>query len=286
MFDDVDESGSILNNLVTIEKKIKVPIDELDFRYGSIIFTYKSPKLTTELEFEIENDDIRPEFDVLKPYFAKLLRSKYIEADIYTEIQNDKLISQIATSPDLEQINREIIESVKFRFNEKRIIGGEYFQNKGENLLDLQQLQEDQNGVQLYKSEEELLNTLLFNENVKHYKQLRYLASNHEASILKIRFILNPFSFVFLLKGIEQYHFVLETLDTKEATYIWHVERINPDLSENLKIINRDLNFIKNKGRQIFLENQPNNFSRIIHDYSEIRKGFILWRNLLEERLV
>jgi len=34
------------------------------------------------------------------------------------------------------------------------------------------------------------------------------------------------------------------------------------------------------------LEKQPKNFSRIIHDYSEERKGFVLWRDLLEERLV
>lgn len=286
LFDDVDESGSILNDIITIEKKIKVPIDELDFRYGSIVFIYKSPKLTIELEFEMENDVIRPEFDVLKPYFTKLLRSKYIETDIYAEIQNNKLISQIATSPDLEKINSKIIESVKFRFAEKWTIRRKYFQSKGENLLDLQQLQEDPSGLNVFKSEDELLNTMLNNKNVKHYKQLRYLASKHETTILKIRFVINPFSFLFLLKGIEQYHLVLETLNTKEATYIWHIARINHELSENLKVINRDLNFIKDKGRQIFLENQPNNFSRIIHDYSDMQKGFILWKDFLEERLI
>jgi hypothetical protein len=30
----------------------------------------------------------------------------------------------------------------------------------------------------------------------------------------------------------------------------------------------------------------PENFSRIIHDYSEERKGFVLWRDMLEERLL
>jgi len=53
-----------------------------------------------------------------------------------------------------------------------------------------------------------------------------------------------------------------------------------------LSEIDQDLNVIRNKGRQPFLVNHPENFSRIIHDYSEERKGFVIWRDLLEERLV
>jgi len=37
-----------------------------------------------------------------------------------TEFQNKILVSQLATSTDLENINQEIIESVKFRFNFKK----------------------------------------------------------------------------------------------------------------------------------------------------------------------
>jgi len=36
-------------------------------------------------------------------------------------------------------------------------------------------------------------------------------------------------------------------------------------------------------GRQAFLESQPQNFTRIVHDYSDERKGFIIWNDLLEE---
>lgn len=35
-----------------------------------------------------------------------------------------------------------------------------------------------------------------------------------------------------------------------------------------------------------FLENQPQNFTRILHDYSDERKGFVIWKDLLEEVLV
>lgn len=37
------------------------------------------------------------------------------------------------------------------------------------------------------------------------------------------------------------------------------------------------------KGRQAFLENSLENFTKIIHDYSDNKKGFILWKSALEE---
>ncbi|MCK9220978.1 MAG: hypothetical protein M0P47_13145 [Bacteroidales bacterium] len=49
--------------------------------------------------------------------------------------------------------------------------------------------------------------------------------------------------------------------------------------------ISRGTIMIRNDGCQSFLESQPVNFSRILHDYSDEQKGFILWKDLLEERL-
>ena len=198
---------------------------------------------------------------------------------------NGQTISQIADSKDLEMINREIIDSVKFRFTQKVILGKKYLTPSDKNLIDLDGLQK-QNGVDLYQSEDELLNAALQNEHVKHFRQIRYLAMNHNSSTLKLRFVLNPFSFVFLLTGKEQYHIVLETLDTEEATYIWHFDKNKGILSEKLRAIEIDLNTIRNEGRQKFIESQPENFSRLVHDYSDERKGFIIWKDLLEERLI
>ena len=74
-------------------------------------------------------------------------------------------------------------------------------------------------GDKLFKAGEELLNEILKLKDARHYQQLRYL-DKHDRSVLKVRFVLLPFSFVFLLSGQEQYHIVWETLDTEEATYI------------------------------------------------------------------
>lgn len=127
-------------NTITIERQIKIPIEQLEFRYGSISFKHSIPELKTELEFEIENLEVRPEFEVLKPYFSKAIKSKNVKIDIHAEFENDKLISQLATSNDVKKINREVIEGVKFTFVSKNIIGRPLLQNK--NLLDINQIQE------------------------------------------------------------------------------------------------------------------------------------------------
>jgi superfamily II DNA or RNA helicase len=286
LFDDTEIGESPFKQTFKIDKKIKVPIDHLDFRYGAIAFNYRTSEMNMELEFEIENDEVRPEFDILKSYFAKVLKSKRVEVEIFAEFDKGLLVSQTASSTDLEKINREIIESVKFRFIEHCIVGKQYVPGMEDNLLDLNKLQEAQNGKPFYDSEEQLLNDLLKNEKVKHYRQLRYLASRHDGTTLKLRFILNPFSFVFLLPGTEQYHVVLETLDTEEATYIWHVDKNRQLLWQKLRSIDQDLNFIRNNGRQAFLDKSPENFSRLIHDYTDERKGFVIWKDQLEERLL
>jgi len=52
-----------------------------------------------------------------------------------------------------------------------------------------------------------------------------------------------------------------------------------------IKQIDKELNIIKEKGRQTYLETNPQNFSRIMHDYSDSNKGFATWKGQLEERL-
>ena len=127
---------------------------------------------------------------------------------------------------------------------------------------------------------------MLRHTQFKHHRQLRYLADNHAGHLVKVRFVLQPFSFVFLLESSEQFYIVLETLDTEEASYLWHFPKAVSDLPSRLKEIDRYLDIIRKRGRQAFLMAPPENFSRILHDYSDSQKGFILWKDILEERLV
>jgi hypothetical protein len=187
-----------------------------------------------------------------------------------------------ATSNDLDKINHDVIESVKFRFLNKEIING--IPGSEENLLDAGQVQSGSEQL-IYTNEDDLLENILALKQYKHHRHLRYLSKKHERSILKIRFVLEPFSFVFLLSGNNQYHLVWETLDTEEATYIWHIDKSIYELEQGIKRIDGLLGQIRLKGRQQYLETNPDHFSRIVHDYSDDTKGLIIWKDLLEEKL-
>ena len=282
---DDNQNATEFADGVTIEKQIKILWKEISFRYGDISFRYHDKKTDILLDFEIENEIMRPEFEVLKPYFAKQLKSSGITVDIFAEIENGRIVSQSAVSKDIEKLNNDLVESVRIQFVTKQIFSKKPA-NGDQNIAGLENMQQQDKDYSLYDSEEELLKDVLKNASFLHHHYLRYLAGRHEKSVLKVRFVLKPFSFVFLLRGKTQYHIVLETLDTQEATYVWHIDTTQTTLGSALESIENDLTFIRNKGRHAFLKNPPRNFSRIFHEYTDSKKGFIIWKDALEERLV
>ncbi|WP_054511091.1 DEAD/DEAH box helicase [Chryseobacterium sp. ERMR1:04] len=280
LFDEPTELTPERQSLV-IEKQIKIAIEDLDFRYGNVGFKYIDKENDQQIDFEIENEEFRPEFEVLKPYIIKILKSKSVKIDIYSEIENGVILSQLATSSDIENINKEIVESVNFQFLNKNFIT--QIPVSKQNILTSNELSKNQN---IYTDAENILEDLLKGKQYKHSKHIQYLAGKHERNVMKLRFVLQPFSFVFLIAGEQSYHIVLETLDTEEATYIWHTEKSKSVLMETVMQIDKELNIIRAKGRQAYLETNPHNFSRIMHDYSDDNKGFMVWKGQLEERLV
>ena len=198
--------------------------------------------------------------------------------EIFAEFEKGELVSQVALSTEIELINKEIIEGVKFQFLVKELIKRSTLTKQ--NILTSDELQKH---GKIFSNPEDLLNQILAKKQYKHSQHIHYLADRHESQLMKIRFVLNPFSLVFLLAGERSYFVILETLDTEEATYMWHSPKNKVSLIEEVKQIDNQLNIIREKGRQYFLENSPDNFTRILHDYSANKKGFILWKSAIEE---
>lgn len=271
-----------VNKDITIDKKVKIPIDDLDFRYAHIGFSYKEKGYEQPFYFEIENEQIRPEFQVLKPYFSKVLKSKGVEVEIYIEMQNFKVVSLLATSEDLESINKQVIDSVKFSYLDKALVKQDLGLSSRKGLLGFNQILKE-GGI--YQTQEQFIKELHNNACYEHSLHIGYLASNHLYQLLKIKFVLQPFSFVFLLEGENQYHLVLETLDTKEATYIWHMNKQGFEVEQALEQLEKDLLLIRENGRQAYVDQGLENFTRIVHDYSNKQKGFSLWKDMLEQWL-
>jgi hypothetical protein len=57
-------------------------------------------------------------------------------------------------------------------------------------------------------------------------------------------------------------------------------------LIQDIGAINEDLQTIKDRGRQAFITQPPKNFSRVMHDYTDLDKGLVILKAMLEERLI
>jgi superfamily II DNA or RNA helicase len=268
------------------DKIIKIPFKKIGFGNGCVTIPFYLSAIRKDITIEIPNTDARPEFEAIKEYFAKILKTKSVTVNIRIKHDKQNVLSYEAASDEVNAINAEIIDSVKFEF-----VRRDFKKFKGDgnakSILSFDDLKQSNQSIgALLENEAALLDEVLKMELAKHFLQIKYLASKHEASVLKLRFILQPFSFIFLIAGENKYHLIWETLDSEEATYLWHIAKDKEALRAVIKEIETSLNEMKLTGRNSYIKKAPDYFSRIIHDYSDIKKGFVEWRGILEERLV
>jgi hypothetical protein len=267
----------------TYTKPFFVPIKDITFLNGSVAFEKKIQELKKTVEFQIPNDNIIEQYDAVKNYFASVLKTKKIEV-VPTTTTVDGVISSIsATSIEIEKIDKTLIEEVKFEFvnvarrkeslDDKQLFTiDEYLKTfAGEDF-------KDQN---FFKDEIDFFENLLEKSETKHYKHLRFLSSKQRHDLLKLRIVHKPFSYVFLLSGTNNFHFVWETLDTQEATYIWTYPNDINRLKEFLTHTDKTINLILKEKKIDYIGRKEENFNRVFHDYTD--NGFKNWKDLIEE---
>lgn len=269
-------------------RTLNVPFHEIQFENACVSFDVYIEELGRKAKFEIANPDIRPEFEAIKEYFSRVLKKKSITARIEIRYTDGQIIYANAGSEDIDKINNSIIDNVRFEFVKRELLS---FRSNPEgssvlNTLDHLLAPEKKGAGAIFKSEQDLIDDFLNIKDSKHYHQLKYLSSQHLTSILKIRFVLNPFSFLFLIAGDKKYHLIWETLNSEEATYIWHFEKSMDALRKGLNEVEIILQEIKTSGKQDYLRSSHDNFSRVMHDYSDVKSGFTSWKGMLEEKLV
>ncbi len=285
-----EKSLATRNNTFSKYETFSIPIKDLQFEFGCVSFSKKLKNYEQSIKFSILNYDIRAEFDAIKNYFANVLKTKRI--NVFTEIKfvNWEISEVLAQSPEISKINSKTIDSVKFEFV------GDFLKKKKNFNIDKSLFTMDEcfammtgdenNSNAFYKNDKDLFEDILQITNTKHYKHLRLLSSKHAYHIMKLRFVLKPFSFVFLIEGEKMYHIIWETLDTEEATYIWHIEKNKEKLKQKLNTIEDILNTIKFQGKTAYINSKDENYHRIYHDYSEFIDGFIKWKSEIESYLI
>lgn len=272
-----------------VKQNFQVPLKEVRFQHGGVAVTRYFREVDLTIELQIPNPELREEFDAVKNYFSNVLKTKKIQVFAEIRITGGEITGAYARSPEIQRINKNLIENVKFEFVQDTVKKRMAFE-VDKSLFTMDELFESATegrvkGSAFYQTERELFEDLLQITDTKHYRNLRYLSSVHAHHIMKLRFVHRPLSFIFLIEGKHQYHLVWETLNTAEATYIWHSPRDLAALRRTLERIEDILNVIKVQGKIAYLNTRDEPFRRIVHDYSNLSDGFIKWKTELESIL-
>ena len=272
----------------TITKTFSVPFKSVRFILGGVSFDRKFNEYNKTVELTITNDDIREEYDAVKNYFANVLKTKKIQVTATIELSGHEVTSISAKSPEIDKINKDLIDEVKLELvkatKKKKIDIDKYLFTMDEYFTAF--VDENFKSDIFYNNDKDFFDDLLKISNTKHYKHLRFLSSKHLHNKMKLRFIHKPFSFIFLIQGNRNYHIIWETLDTEEATYVWHIAN-NLNLHEQtLQIFENITNILKVQGKTAYINATEEQFTRIFHDYSELEEGFVKWKNKLENILI
>lgn len=292
IYKPIHRSISIENSapIRVLKEEVELSIKQLKFETGFFSFEHKLKGFSKRLSFEIPNPNIRVEFEAVKLYFHNALEKRKFPVHVKIEVKVEEILSRKARSVELEKLDQNLIDTVAFKMvkeisNSKKLFEIDKSLFTADEFFDLER---DKTGRKdLWISDDiQLLEMMLKIKNALHFFHLRYLSGKHAAGTMKLRFILKPLSFLFLLEGKYQYHLVWETLDSKEATYIWHVEKGDKALlKQKVERIEMHLNTIKIEGRNAYLNSNEADFSRVFHDYSQLQNGFVKWKSELESLL-
>lgn len=270
------------------EKNFAVKWKDVFFHTGYVTIKYKILPDYNDVEFRIENEFLKSEFESIKNYFPKVLNNNYVLITSKIKIVDNKIESSSAISNQINSINEDIIEKIRIDILKYKIRQ----QKNEQEIIDAVNILKDDKNEKLnmhftfYNNLDNIIKDVSKIYNSKHYKQLLYLSKRNQNDIMKIKFITNPISFLFLIDSEKYYYFIWETVNTEEATYIW-VTNNNPNkLKEEFGKIKSKLKEIMSDGKRDYLIKNQKHFRRIIHNYSDLRNGFNEWKNKLEKLIV
>ncbi|MEO6903026.1 MAG: hypothetical protein ABI315_07725 [Bacteroidia bacterium] len=258
-----------------------VDFNDIKFKEGKVVFSKWFWQVGQSLELVIINAYIHKEFDSIKDYFQNTLGIKEIKVEIKAknQVTFPHVKDMIVSSSDIARIDENIIDAIRISFikkiiRKKSLAKSSYTIDKIFELTDNKEI----NANAFYPEDHnQLLDDILSIENKKHYNHLKYLSSKQSLSY-KIHYLFKPYSFIFFLEGEEKNFFVWETLDTKEATYIWQIVKNVASLSEDFKKIEERIDSLRTGGKNEYIKNTDDLVLRIQHLYSEADKDFPKWR--------
>jgi hypothetical protein len=256
-----------------------IPIQDIQFQDGKVSFTRFFYPILGDVLFEVITPTCIKEFDAIKDYFAKALRTKVIEFQIKLEASGRDIQLKEASYVKGDLFYSNLVEKVQ-----DMVISEAFFSDEGDIYVLEDKLTEatEKLGLKEPANLEWLLDQLGRHKKSKHYDHLRYLAARQEAAAFRLRITAKPVSFIFVIKDKQHPYVVWETYETEEATYIWKLTDL--DKKEQAAEVNGLLDKIVwlRAGNKIqYIRSKPPNFWRIEHDYREGDGGFEKWKAYL-----
>lgn len=273
--------------IVKSDESFEVPIKKVHFRNGYVEFEKKIKQFKEPIVFTIENQNIVAEFDAIKNYFSNILNTKKILVSVALFRTESQIISKEAVSPEIDKIEKDIIETVKLEYI--RVMSKKASAELEKSPVPLEDFFNRISEAKVsfkafYKDEKQYFEDLLRVKKSKHYNHLRYLSSKHAHDVMKLRILLKPFSFIFLVIEKLQFHFIWETLETSEATYLWSFDKDEAPRPAYQKIEAYIIK-MKEQGKTHYISAKDADFTRVFHIYTEGADGFLQWKADMDKLL-
>jgi hypothetical protein len=282
--------------VIKVEEEFAIDFKDSAFMLGYIKFSKYIKELNQTIDFKIINENILPEFDNIKYWFSKKLKTKKFNVKVII-IRTDNLITDSsATSKEIDSIDQHLIEGVKVQ-RTLGIIKSIRPQEIEKSLFtsdDLYSLdsKNDLEGNVFKQTEKDILDLLIEKSDVRNKKELSYLSGSKQSINYRIRFTNHPiFGFIFLAEGELNNHFIWELLNSN-ATYIWTIEKGIKEIETQYKRIESVINTILDCGREQYKRayrtaNQDNDlvFNVINHKDigSQLIDEFPRWKHRINE---
>lgn len=269
----------------TVYENFEILYKDATIKNGAIVFEKKLSWYYSPICFEIVNSFLKEEFDSIKYYFGKAInRSKRFSVQATLVLIDGIVENASASSPEIEQINDELIDLIK-KHRIQKVIN---IQRKNEkSLLEADELFESLDGKNknlLNQTSEEVINEVITWDGIRNGKQLQYLSGLKQSKDKKILFSLKPhFGFMFTINGLNKNYYCWELLDS-HATYVWTIdEEITAGRIE--EIINHVQEGGRNNYKQQYkagLIDQDIKFNVLIHSTKTEDDPFTEWKLQLE----
>jgi len=275
-----------------------VYFSEAYFMLGYVTFSKNIKEIGDKVDFKIKNDYILAEFENIKSWFAKKLKTKKFKVNATITTTDGKVTEVNATSPQIAMIDAGLIDSIRYQ-RTIALTKSTRVSETDKSLFTAEEIfgemeTDDIEGNVFRQNEQDILSFLLDNNKTRNRKQLEYLSGSKQAENSKLRFTLHPnFGFLFFIEGKENNHFVWELLNS-HATYIWSIDKSEKEVELQYKRIEASVNTIRDSGREqykrAYRQNHHDNdlvFCVIEHDNitSNFVDGFVKWKHKLNEKI-